>query len=127
MERALKEVCEAASQHTAARVDVKGSSTIGGVGGVPDTETAGISSQEEVFDEIAFLVDVENPDVPEWDEALESSEHNKWLEGAKAELTSLHDMGMYKVIPCSDVPSNCSVLRGKFVCKLKHDELGNPV
>lgn len=72
-------------------------------------------------------MDVEDPDAPDWSEALESSKRDKWLEGANVELTGLRDMGVYEVIPRSEVPSNQSVLRGKFVCRLKCNELGDPV
>jgi hypothetical protein len=125
--RALKEVREAASRHAAAKVDVKGSSTVSGEGEIPNAKTTGTTPPGEAIDEIALLVDVEYPDAPDWNDALESNERDKWLKGANAELTSLQEMGVYEVIPRSDVPSNWSVLRGKFVCHLKRDELGNPV
>ena len=100
--RALLEVHEAASRHTAALVEAKGSSTVRGAGGVPDVEA---TSQEEAFlemvDEIAFLVDVEDPDAPDWSDALNSADRDKWLEGAKAELTSLREMEVYQLIPRS--------------------------
>jgi transposase InsO family protein len=126
-ERALREVREAASRQAAARVSAKGSSTVGGAGGMPDAETAEIAYTEEAIDEVTFLVDVEDPDAPDWNDALNSSDRDKWLEGAQAELTSLREMGVYQIIPRSDVPSNRSVLRGKFVCRLKRDEAGTPV
>jgi hypothetical protein len=129
--RALKEVREAASRHATAKANAKDSSTVGEAGGMtdamPNAETVEFASQEEVVDETALLVDVEDPDAPDWREALESDERDKWIEGAEAELTSLRDMGVYQVVPRSDVPSNRSILRGKFVCRLKRDELGTPV
>ena len=36
-------------------------------------------------------------------------------------------MGVYQLVSCSNVPSNCSILHGKFVCRLKRNEHGNPV
>jgi transposase InsO family protein len=125
--RALREVREAASWQAATRVSAKVSSTVGGAGGMPEAETAELANAEEAIDEIALLVDVEDPDAPDWNDALSSSDRDKWLEGAQAELTSLHEMGVYQMIPRSDVPSNRSVLRGRFVCRLKRDEAGNPV
>ena len=77
--------------------------------------------------EVMLLVDVEDPDVPDWREALESSKRDKWLEGTEVELTSLQEMGVYKLISRSEVPTNRSVLCGKFVCRLKRDKVGNPV
>ena len=74
-----------------------------------------------------LLVDIEDPDAPEWREALESNECKKWLKGTEAELTSLREMGVYELVPRSKVPTNCSILHGKFVCRLKCDEAGDPV
>ena len=51
------------------------------------------ASIRKIIDEIVLLVDMEDPDAPSWTEALESSDRDKWLEGAQAELTSLHEMG----------------------------------
>jgi hypothetical protein len=125
--RALKEVREATSRQATARVDARNSSTAGGAGGISNAKTTGIASRGDTIDEIMLLVDVEDPDAPNWSEALESSERDKWLEGAKEELTGLQNMGVYQIVPCSEVPPNRSVLRGKFVCRLKCDEHGNPV
>ena len=82
---------------------------------------------QKVIDEIILLVDVEDPDTPSWTEALESGDRDKWLEGAEAELNSLCEMGVYKLIPRSEVPTNQSVLQGKFICWLKRNEIGDPV
>ena len=90
-------------------------------------ETAEGSPSGGVMNEIMLLVDVEDPDAPDWNEALKSADRNKWLEGAKAELNSLHKMGVYKLVSRSEVPTNCSVLHGKFVCRLKRNKLGVPV
>ena len=84
-------------------------------------------SSEEPIPEIVLLVDVEDSDAPTWTEALQSSDHNKWIEEAEAELTGLCDMGVYALIPHSEVPTNHSILGGWFVCQLKRDEIGNPV
>lgn len=73
-----------------------------------------------------LLVDVEDPNAPSWAEASQSDERDEWLKGAEAELTSLHDMKVFELIPRSEVPTNCSILRSKFICHLKHDEVGNP-
>ena len=79
-------------------------------------ETAEGSPPGGVTNEIMLLVDVEDPDAPDWNEAPKSADRDKWLEGAKAELNSLHKMGVYKLVSRSEVPTNCSVLHGKFVC-----------
>jgi hypothetical protein len=72
-------------------------------------------------------VDVEDPNAPSWAEALESDDRDKWLEGANAELSSLHEMNVYELVPRHKVPTNRSILRGKFICRLKCDEMGIPV
>jgi hypothetical protein len=69
-------------------------------------------------------VDVEDPNAPSWAEALESDDCDKWLEGANAELSSLHKMNVYELVPRHKVPTNRSILRGKFICCLKCNEMG---
>ena len=90
----------------------------------PDASTHQNSEDES---ETTMLVDVEDPDAPSWREAITSSEKEKWLEGAREELRSLEDMEVFHLVPRSDVPSNQKVLRGKFLCRLKHDEFRNPI
>lgn len=85
------------------------------------------SNAPNASEDLSMLVDVEDPDSPSWKEAIASSEKDKWMEGAQAELRSLEEMEVYQLIPRSDVPPNRKILRGKFVCKLKRDETGNPV
>ena len=65
-------------------------------------------SSEELIPEIVLLVDIEDPDAPTWTKALQSSDHDKWIEGAEAELTGLRDMGVYALVPCSEVPTNAA-------------------
>ena len=57
-----------------------------------DTPSGGVTTDKV---EVMLLVDVKDPDAPNWREALESSKRGKWLEGAEAELTSLQEMGVY--------------------------------
>jgi hypothetical protein len=81
----------------------------------------------EPFHDVIFLVDVEDSNAPSWAKALESEQCDKWLEGVKVELNGLCKMSVYELISRREVPSNRSVLHGKFVCCLKHDEVGNLV
>ena len=119
-----------------------GSSTVEAVGEIMDTasmlQTPSVPSipvpptDAPSYNDInsivaALLIDVEDPDAPKWPEARASADHDKWMEGAKAELDSLRQMEVYQLVPRSDIPANCSILRGKFVCHLKHDENGEPV
>ena len=81
----------------------------------------------ECLGDVVFLVDVEDPDAPEWPDALKSDECDKWLKGAKVELNGLCDMKVFELVLRHDVPANRSILRGKFVCRLKRDAAGDPV
>jgi hypothetical protein len=85
------------------------------------------TASESLWQESALTVDVEDPDALLWHEALASGEKEKWLDGARSELRSLEEMEVFELVPRSAVPSNRKVLRGRFVCRLKRDELGNPV
>ena len=126
--RALEQVREASSRHATTKVNPLRPLPADSAEEDSSAETTeGMPSGGVTMSEIVLLVDVEDPDAPEWCEALESSKHEKWLEGAEAELTSLWEMGSYKLVLRSGVPTDRSVLRGKFVCRLKRDEVGTPV
>ena len=126
--QALEQVREASSRHAAAKVNPLGPLPADSAEEDSSVETTeGTPSGGVMMSEIMLLVDIEDPDAPKWQEALESSKRKKWLEGAEAELTSLREMGVYKLVPCSEVPTDCSVLHKKFVCWLKRDEVGTPV
>ena len=58
---------------------------------------------------------------------MNSPDAAKWTLGIQDELKSLKEMGVYQLVPHSDVPAGHKVLRGKWVLLLKHDEHGNPV
>ena len=123
--RALEQVREASSRHAAAKVNaMKPPSADSAEENSSAETTKGTPSGGVTTDEVVLLVDVEDPDAPDWREALESSEREKWLEGANAELTSLQEMGVYELVPRSKVPTDRSVLRGKFVCRLKRGTVG---
>ena len=48
------------------------------------------------------------------------------MKALQEEFQSLKDLGVYKLVPCSSVPSRCRIMRGRPIFKLKHDEHGNP-
>ena len=109
--RALEQVHEAASQRKgekAAAVDSppEESLLVHAEGDTPKEEPEDLES----FDDVVFLVDVEDPDAPEWSDAIQSNERNKWLEGATAEINGLRDMKVFELVLRRDVPPNCSVL-----------------
>ena len=58
---------------------------------------------------------------------MNSPDATKWTLGIQDELKSLKEMGVYQLVPRSDIPAGCKVLRGKWVLLLKRDEHGNPV
>jgi len=58
---------------------------------------------------------------------MNSPDTDKWTLGIQDELKSLKEMGVYKLIPHSDVPAGHKVLRGKWVLLLKRDEHGHLV
>ena len=57
---------------------------------------------------------------------MRSPDADKWILGIQ-ELKSLKEMGVYTLVPRSDVPAGRKALHGKWVLHLKHDEHGNPV
>jgi len=97
-------------------------------GGHEDTTPDASTHQNDKDEsETTMLIDVEDPNAPSWREAITSSEKEKWLEGTCKELHSLEDMEVFHLVPHLDVPSNQKVLCGKFMCRLKCNESGNPI
>jgi hypothetical protein len=66
-------------------------------------------------------------DDPTWAEAINSPEREYWIAGGREELKSLEDLKVFILVPKSDIPSGQRPLKGKLVCKRKHDDLGNIV
>lgn len=67
----------------------------------------------------------ENPQL--WSEAKLSGYANHWKAAYCEELNSLHDMGVYKLIPRSAVPAGQKFGTRCPVFKIKHDKHGNMV
>ena len=65
------------------------------------------------------LINTWNPDEPTFREAMNSPDTAKWTLGIQDELKSLKEMGVYRLIPRSDVPTGRKILRGKWVLLLK--------
>jgi transposase InsO family protein len=130
--RALNQVRESASRRKGEMANIMDSSPDIPVEDDSCMHAAGDPLEETTedlnhFDDVVFLVDVEDPDAPEWPDAIKTDEREKWLEGARTELDSLREMRVFELVLRRDVPANRSVLRGKFVCRLKRDAVGNPV
>lgn len=62
-----------------------------------------------------------------WEEAKRGLNAAKWEEGYKEELQSLKDMGVYRLIPRSEIPNGHKVRKGRPIFKVKRDEHGNAV
>ena len=50
----------------------------------------------------------------------------EWTRALQEEFASLKDLGVYRLVPRSSVPSGRRIMRGRPVFKLKRDEHGNP-
>lgn len=73
-------------------------------------------------------VDVEFPDDPKnWKEAMAGDERDAWTAGAVEELAGLQEMGVYRLVPRSAVPHGRRILKGRFVCHRKRNEVGEVV
>ena len=62
-----------------------------------------------------------------WAEAKASADVKRWEEGYRDELKSLKEMGVYKLIPQSDVPQGHKVRKGMPVFRIKRDEHGKAI
>ena len=59
-----------------------------------------------------------------WKEAKASADAKRWEEGYRDELKSLKEMGVYKLIPRSDVLQGHKIRKGMPVFRSKQDETG---
>ncbi|GLB45783.1 hypothetical protein LshimejAT787_2900110 [Lyophyllum shimeji] len=73
----------------------------------------------------ASLVSEDEPRT--WREAQASADARRWEEGYRDELKSLKDMGVYKLVPRSDVPHGQKIRKGRPIFKIKRDETGKAV
>ncbi|OBZ74687.1 Retrovirus-related Pol polyprotein from transposon TNT 1-94 [Grifola frondosa] len=60
-------------------------------------------------------------------EAMSSPFADNWRTALAEEFASIKSMGVYTLIPPTQVPSGRKVMHGKPVFRLKHDENGRPV
>ena len=58
---------------------------------------------------------------------MASRECEYWITGGHDELKSLQDLQVFVLVPCSEVPCGQWPLKGKLVCKCKHNETGKIV
>ena len=71
--------------------------------------------------------DLDADDNPLWSEALASPKWEYWIAGMQDKICSLRDLKVFVLVPHSDVPTGQHPLRGKLVCKRKHDDAGNVI
>ncbi|KAJ3983246.1 hypothetical protein F5890DRAFT_1396737, partial [Lentinula detonsa] len=59
-----------------------------------------------------------------WEEAKNSADSTQWRLAYEDELRSLKEMGVYKIVPRSEVPIGTKIRKGRPVFKIKKDENG---
>jgi hypothetical protein len=70
----------------------------------------------------------EMPDDPTvYGEAMASEHSAEWTQALREEFDSLRDLGVYKLVPRSTIPTGRKVMRGRPVFKLKRDQNSKPV
>jgi Reverse transcriptase (RNA-dependent DNA polymerase) len=90
------------------------------------------NTKEELEEIMAALantpVDLEYPDDPaSLQEALDSSEADDWRKAMAEEFASIKEMGVYKLIPRSDVPKGRKIMKGRPVFHRKRDHTGQVI
>ncbi len=58
---------------------------------------------------------------------MASLEREYWIASTQDEVCSLAELKVFMLVPRSDVPTGQHPLRGKLVCKCKHDNTGKVV
>ena len=72
-------------------------------------------------------VNVSNPDEPcTFADAMASPDAPNWLAACNEELASIRELNVFKLVPKSTADGR-SLMNGKFVFKVKHDEEGRAV
>jgi hypothetical protein len=62
-----------------------------------------------------------DPDNPTLSQALASPQREKWMEALQSEINALHELDTFELV---DRPVGFNIMKGKVICKLKRDELG---
>jgi len=94
---------------------------------VPVSEFASVSKVLAATANGSLEPDVDVEDDPLWSEAMASPEREYWITGAQDEVRSLMELKVFMLVPRSNVPTSQRPLRGKLVCKHKHDDMGKVV
>ncbi|KAG2063586.1 hypothetical protein BDR04DRAFT_1163533 [Suillus decipiens] len=73
------------------------------------------------------LITTAHPDNPStYAKAMASPDAASWTTALQEEFVSLCDLGVYKLVPHSSVPTGCKIMKGQPVFKLKCDQHGLP-
>lgn len=57
---------------------------------------------------------------------MSSDRRSEWLKAFKKEYDMIVAMNTWKVVSRSDLPTGANIITNRWVCKIKHDEVGNP-
>lgn len=74
-----------------------------------------------------YTVDADDNEPKTVKEAMDGPEAEEWDKGIREELQSLKDLGVYKLVPPSELPKGRKVLQNHFVFKCKKNEFGDVV
>jgi hypothetical protein len=66
----------------------------------------------------------DSDDEPTWAQAMASDDREYWIAGGCDELKSLQDLKVFVLVPRTELPHGHHPLKGKLVCKKKHDDTG---
>lgn len=84
-------------------------------------------SQAALAADGALPMDVEYPGDPRTRAEADASPYAaQWADALRAEMKSFKDLGVYRLIPRTSVPTGKTILKGKPVYRLKRDEAGHP-
>ena len=84
---------------------------------------------DEMLDGLAAL----GEDLPDIDDptsfraSMLTDYQEQWRQACESEISGMEDMEVFKLVPCSEVPSDRKVLKGKWVLTVKRDKTGRPV
>jgi hypothetical protein len=67
---------------------------------------------------------IDSDNDPTWVQAMASDEQEYWIAGGHNELKSLEDLKVFILVLQSEVPCGQRPLKGKLICKQKHDNTG---
>jgi hypothetical protein len=77
--------------------------------------------------EWGLQINVTGPEEPcTMEEAMASPDAPKWLVACNEEITSIEDLGVFRLVPCSTANGH-KIMDGKFIFRIKRDKNGNAI